>query len=146
YHFVVERRSRREWETKVDVAPLDDERPVGSRARGCIEYAASGAVARQRGLVHPHGAYGIGSRVHRHTGNAEAGVIDAEAQFTVRASQGAREGGVINLDREWEWNRSRAVVAVDARVGGAGQIRAYGQGVGIVLRGGAGRRWRCSGT
>ena len=70
YHFVVERRSRREWETKVDVAPLDDERPVGSRARGCIEYAASGAVARQRGLVHPQGAYGIGSRVHRHTGDA----------------------------------------------------------------------------
>ena len=33
YHFVVQRRSRREGETKVDVAPLDDERPVRRRAR-----------------------------------------------------------------------------------------------------------------
>jgi hypothetical protein len=70
YHLVVERRSRRERETIVDVAPLDDERAIGSSAEGPVEHAARGAVAWQRGLVHPHGAYGVGSRVHRHTGNA----------------------------------------------------------------------------
>ena len=122
YHLVVERRSRREGETKVDVAPLNDERSVGSSAEGPVEHAARGAVARLRGLVHPHGAYGIGSRVHRHTGDVEAREIGAECQFTVRAGQGGGVGGVINLDREWEWDREGAVVAVDAQAGGAGQI------------------------
>jgi hypothetical protein len=83
YHLVVERRSRREGETKVGVAPLDDERPVRRTAEGRVEHAAHGAAARDRILVHPHGAYGVGSRVHRHTGDAEAREIGAECQFTV---------------------------------------------------------------
>src|SRR5205085_7707362 len=125
----------------VSIAPLNHEGAVGSSAGGRVEDAAGGARARDRVLVHPHRAYGVGSRVHRHTGEAEARVIDAEAQFTVRASEGAGVGGVINFDREWEWNGDRAVIAADARVGGAGQIRACGRREVVVLRGGAGRGW-----
>ena len=106
----------------VGIAPLNHEGAVGSSAEGRVEDAAGGAQARDRVLVHPHRAYGVGSRAHRHTGDAEASVIDTEAQFTVRASLGAGVGGVINLDREWECDRKGAVVAVDAQAGGAGQI------------------------
>src|SRR5438552_575580 len=106
----------------VGIAPLNHEGTVGSSAVGRVEDAAGGARGRNRVLVHPHRAYGVGSRAHRHTGDAEASVIDAEAQFTVRASLGAGVGGVINLDREWEWDREGAVVAVDAQGGGAGEI------------------------
>src|SRR5438270_12536658 len=120
YHLVVEVGSR--IARVVGVAPLDDKRPVGSRAIGSVEDAAGGARERDRVLVHPHRAYGVGSRAHRHTGDAEASVIGAEAQFTVRPRLGAGVGGVINLDWEWEWDREAAVVAVDAQAGGAGQI------------------------
>jgi hypothetical protein len=119
-HLIVEVGSR--IARVVDIAPLDDERPVRSRAIGGVEHAAGGTRGQDRILVHPHRAYGVGSRAHRHTGDAEASVIDAEAQFTVRASQGGGVGGIINLDREREWDGEGAVVAVDAQAGGAGQI------------------------
>ena len=89
----------------VGIAPLNHERPVWSSAVGRVEHAAGGARERDRVLVHPHRAYGVGSRVYRHTGDAEARVIGTEGQFTVRASEGAGVGGVINFDREWEWDR-----------------------------------------
>src|SRR5205807_2213433 len=102
YHLVVEVGSR--IARVVGVAPLDDKRPVGSRAIGSVEDAAGRARGQDWVLVHPHRAYGVGSRAHRHTGDAEASVIDTEAQFTVRASLGDGVGGVVNLDREREWD------------------------------------------
>jgi len=105
YHLVVERRSRRERETKVGVAPFDDECPVRRGAEGPVEHAAGGTAARDGILVHPHRAYGVRSRVHRHTGDAEAREIGAECQLTIRAGSGGGEGGVINFD--WEWERDR---------------------------------------
>src|SRR6476620_6271716 len=98
----------------VGIAPLDDKRPVRSSAVGRVEDAAGGTCSSDRVLVHPHGAYGVGGNGVGQTGDAEAGIIGAEGQFTVRASEGAGVGSVINLDREWECDRKGAVVAVDA--------------------------------
>ena len=76
-HLVVEVGSR--IARVVGIAPLDDKRPVRSSAVGRVEDATGGAGARDRILVHPHGAYGVGGNGVGQTGNAEAGVIGAEA-------------------------------------------------------------------
>jgi len=63
----------------IGIAPFNHKRPVGSRAIGRVEDATGGARGCDRILVHPHRAYAVGSRGFRHTGDAKACVVGAEA-------------------------------------------------------------------
>jgi len=133
-------------------APFDDKLPVGRRAHGGCEHAATTSKTRTIGrylisaqIAHIREDRLLRIQIRQRTGKVSIIRIASKLQIAIGADQGAVEQRPVKENREWECDAGGAIIAVVPYVGGALQQSTESSGSNIVIaarRARRRRRWR----
>src|SRR4029077_9740914 len=130
-------------------APFDDKPPVGRRAHGGGEHAATTGKTRTVGrylistqIVHIREDRLLRIQIRQRTGKVSIIVIASKLQIAIGADHGAVENRPVKENREWECDAGGAIIAVIPYVGRPGQQNTANSGSNIVITARRARRRR----
>jgi len=121
-------------------APFDDKLPVGRRAHGGCEHAATTSKTRTIGrylisaqIAHIREDRLLRIQIRQRTGKVSIIRIASKLQIAIGADQGAVEQRPVKENREWECDAGGAIIAVVPYVGRPGQQNTVNSGSDIVI-------------